>query len=262
MKTVFDTLNTWLTPYNSLITAIGATGSILAVGVAWQIYFRGIRRNNKRILQQVGFEFAVEFIIPFYELINALHFVLKEEESRVDVHAVCSILKVQDFLKEFPYWETHKSDVWEALMKNRGIRNRIRNQIQRMFSEEKYLKELHNSSAKYKNIQEFVQAVQSSRIGIKVLRDSMYEYLYPSKELNSLNETNTKSNENGQTIQQEQNEEMLKDYLKASMRNEEYYRKGIRLLNEMQTYIIQLPEELFVEHYIQRISNNREQKNF
>lgn len=229
--------NSVLDSYGPLISFIGTAGSIGAVIVTLLIYFQGIKRNNKSILQHLGLEFTVEFIIPFKEMMNALCFIHQDLGTDTDIQTIYSILERCNFSSEFPYWETHKGDVWEALMEKDGIKNRVIDFLNRAFFENYYLMDMRSKSEKYKRVQQFTQNVRSVTVGIKVLHDSIKRCLEKCRGVSTLEE-----------------------YRQKSAENDHFYQKGMDLINQMQDCISRLPEELCVEKYIDRLGNQNDIK--
>lgn len=199
----------------NVIAVVGVLATIATGVLAWCIFKIGIKKDNKRMISKVGFEFTTEFVIPFSNLLTSLDTILNHPIKEVKLAAVYEIIKGNAILEtskktRFACWEQYKNDLWHISYSKRWEKGK--------------------AIKKYKRMAEFVKLADNVTIGLKTINNSMN--LYITKKRNSNN--------------------ALIDFLKKDDINKYNFKKGIQTLNDTGEAIKNLPEDLMIEETIVR----------
>lgn len=121
-----DGLETFLKNNNEVISVLIGILSIVvslcgvyfgrkAYHVAKEIFEKGLRIDQQKVLQQISLEFVTGFFIPLSKFKTATKSILDNPCDTQSVLYVRGLIKDNRFSVQFPYFDVHKGDVWDSL---------------------------------------------------------------------------------------------------------------------------------------------------
>lgn len=101
---------------NFVLSVIGVIFSILSYVVAKKIFDKGVQIDKKKVLRQISLEFVIGFFIPFSKFKSAICPILGSSTyGEKSVFYVINIINEYKFSVQFPYFDTHIGNLWDAL---------------------------------------------------------------------------------------------------------------------------------------------------
>lgn len=180
-----------------------------AYHVAKEIFEKGLRIDQQKVLQQISLEFVTGFFIPLSKFKTATKSLQDNSCDTQSVLHVRGLIKDNTFSVQFPYFDVHKGDVWDALI---------------------ICKNMEQSEA-FNTIMDFVEKARSFDRSITELSKRLDDYLneYPSKAEES----------------QRRAVSTLKDFFDTRPSvNQDMFNKGLKMIDDLYQYENKLPKEL------------------
>lgn len=178
-----------------------------AYHVAKEIFEKGIRIDQQKVLQQISLEFVTGFFIPLSKFKIATKSILNNFCDMQSVLYVRGLITDNRFSVQFPYFDVHKGDVWDALT---------------------ICKDMDQSEA-FNTIMDFVERARNFDRAITDLSDRLNDYLKPNDVAESQRSTVS----------------TLKDFFDMCQSvNQDMYNKGMKMIDELYEYENKLPKEL------------------
>jgi hypothetical protein len=219
-----------------LISVIGVVLSSFAVYygrksycVAQSIFEEGIKMNKKKVLDQVGWELALNLVIPLSTLKNSL-LDLKKNDKDVKITDLYSVLKSIKLPNNLNYCESHMSEIWDSLT-------------------------ICNSSDEAFNIirkvLETYSVFHNKTSGIITTLEG-----YRTKLLNKGDEAKQDveyRNEERQSAKKKKDISTLTDLCNAGVIEVEYENEFLDSLTKILDYVNKLPNEIGIEEKIKRV---------
>lgn len=175
--------------------------------VAKEIFEKGLRIDQQKVLQQISLDFVTGFFIPLSKFKTATKSIVDNSCDTQSVLHVRGLIKDNTFSVQFPYFDVHKGDVWDALI---------------------ICEDMEQSEA-FNTIMDFVEKARSFDRAITDLYGRLNEYLNPKEEAES----------------QKRAASTLKDFFDTCQSvNQETFNKGMKMIEELYEYENKLPKEL------------------
>lgn len=178
-----------------------------AYHVAKEIFEKGLRIDQQKVLQQISLEFVTGFFIPLSKFKTATKSI---QGSACDIQRVLyvrELIKDNRFSVQFPYFDVHKGDVWDSLT--------ICNTMEQ--------------SEAFNTIMDFVEKARNFDRVITDLSDRLNDYLNTNKAEES----------------QKRAGSTLKDFFDTCPSvNQDMFNKGLKMIDDLSQYENRLPEEL------------------
>ena len=164
-----DGLETFLKNNNEVISVLIGILSIVvslcgvyfgrkAYHVAKEIFEKGLRIDQQKVLQQISLDFVTGFFIPLSKFKIATKSILVNSCDTQSVLHVRDLIIDNTFSVQFPYFDVHKGDVWDALI---------------------ICKDMEQSEA-FNTIMDFVEKARSFDRAITDLYGRLNDYLNPN----------------------------------------------------------------------------------
>lgn len=125
---LLNEIGKFIIEYNEIIgtvlSVISAVFGILSFAVAKQIFKKGINIDKNKVLRQVSLEFVTGFFIPFSKFKLATKFI--RNPSKYNEHRILyvrDVIQNNKFSVQFPYFDAHEGDLWDALDVDKGEKN-------------------------------------------------------------------------------------------------------------------------------------------
>ncbi|MCD8013651.1 MAG: hypothetical protein LUG99_10825 [Lachnospiraceae bacterium] len=240
-----------------LVALIGAIAAVRAVFLARKIFKDGLKINRNKVLDEFSLELVTEFIIPFSKLktrLKSRQEVIGNsvEYSTVAVNEVYVIINEAMFQAEFPYFESHKGDIWDSLQaKTKRIVRIYRCVVYHIILEQdNYI--IDDKQAKdYQIIVDFISEATRFCNGLKVTRDALYKYIN-GIEINKhgVVKKNKKKEHEKATVAA-----FYKDPL-IQQSDKRFLKDGIQMMDKLDEKINNLPDRLRIDHMKSRLAND------
>lgn len=178
-----------------------------AYHVAKEIFEKGLRIDQQKVLQQISLDFVTGFFIPLSKFKIATKSILDNSCDTQSVLHVRGLIIDNTFSVQFPYFDVHKGDVWDALI---------------------ICKDMEQSEA-FNTIMDFVEKARNFDRAITDLYGRLNEYLNPKDVAES----------------QRRAAFTLKDFFDTCPSvNQDMFNKGLKMIEDLSQYENKLPKEL------------------
>lgn len=213
-----DGLETFLKNNNEVISVLIGILSIVvslcgvyfgrkAYHVAKEIFEKGLRIDQQKVLQQISLDFVTGFFIPLSKFKIATKSILVNSCDTQSVLHVRDLIIDNTFSVQFPYFDVHKGDVWDELI---------------------ICKDMEQSEA-FNTIMDFVEKARSFDRAITDLYGRLNDYLNPNDAAES----------------QRRAAFTLKDFFDTCPSvNQDMFNKGLKMIDDLSQYENKLPKEL------------------
>lgn len=192
---------------NIVVSLCGVYFGRKAYHVAKEIFEKGLKIDQQKVLQQISLDFVTGFFIPLSKFKTATKSLVDNSCDTQSVLHVRGLIKDNTFSVQFPYFDVHKGDVWDALT---------------------ICEDMEQSEA-FNTIMDFVEKARSFDRAITDLYGRLNEYLNPKEETDS----------------QRRAASTLKDFFDTCQSvNQETFNKGMKMIEELYEYENKLPKEL------------------
>lgn len=215
---MIDGLETFLKNNNEVISILIGIVSIVvslcgvyfgrkSYRVAKDIFEKGLRIDQQKVLQQISLEFVTGFFIPLSKLQAATEPIRNKSCDELNVLYVRDLIKDNTFSVQFPYFDVHKGDVWDSLI---------------------ICKDMEQSQA-FNAITDFVENARSLDRAISDLYKRLNDYLNP-------NDVAERQKRAGSTLQA-----FFNTYQSV---NQGIFNRGMNMIEKLLQYEEKLPKEL------------------
>ena len=178
-----------------------------AYHVAKEIFEKGLRIDQQKVLQQISLEFVTGFFMPLSKFKTAPKSILGNLCDKQSVLYVRGLIKDNRLSVQFPYFDVHKGEVWDSLT--------ICNNMEQ--------------SEAFNTIMDFVEKARNFDRVITDLSDRLNDYLNPS----------------GKEDIQRRAGSTLRDFFDTCPSvNQDMFNKGLEMIGDLSQYENRLPEEL------------------
>ena len=124
IKMFWDYCYRWIDNHNAVLnTLLALAGVVATIAIAKRVFSDGLRVDRDKVLDEFALELVTEFILPFQDLKSAFKPIQDGlgntvEDSDVNLNSMLTVIQGSMFQAKFPYYESHKGDIWDSLQKN------------------------------------------------------------------------------------------------------------------------------------------------
>ena len=207
LKSNSEIINVLIGILSVVVSLFGVYFGRKAYYVAKEIFEKGLRIDQQKVLQQISIEFVTGFFIPLSKFKTATKSILDKPCDTQNVLYVRSLIKDNTFSVQFPYFDVHKGDVWDSLA---------------------ICKDMEQSEA-FNTIADFVEKARIFDRAITDLDERLNDYLNPKNIVES----------------QRRAASTLKDFFDMCQSvNQEMFNRGMKMIDALAQYEHKLPKDL------------------
>lgn len=175
--------------------------------VAKEIFEKGLRIDQQKVLQQISIEFVTGVFIPLSKFKTATKSLQDKPGDTLNVLYVRNLIKDNTFSVQFPFFDIHKGDVWDSLI---------------------ICKDMEQSEA-FNTIMDFIEEARKLNGAITDLNKRLDDYLNPKEAAESLQKAVS----------------TMKDFFDMCPSvNQDMFNKGMKMIDDLSQYENKLPKEL------------------